>query len=574
MPLRLQSHSPYIQPVRNSGSSRDHPPASYSTPASLYNSPSTTPTQSPLPSPYIKPSSIRPLLPRSKSSTHLLHPHHHYSHSSIHALPPPLKLSIRLESPPLILYGKPSESTGTLLSGLFTLDILQATPVPLKSVHIAIVQQIRTVKSHSGTCKNCLDHVNELARWDVLTHSNKLPHGSHGYPFSHLIPGEVPATTSNAVYTVNYLLTAVAVPDNSNLPEHEKMADFVVNYPLIIRRSIIGGPERNSVRIFPPTDIVAHIVLPSAIYPGSSFPMEMVIEGVAICNHEESASRKSRWRLRKINWKIVEEAKIRSFRCPQHKHVPLDKYIIPAKQAKTSRGVSRTPRGSRTAPSPGGLFSSAAAALAGGAGFASPSASSSRAPSISTQSSAPGSANNSVPSSPYIGPLTDDPAAASATASPVIPAQEEYFIETTQTVAHGDMKSGWKTDFSGKGKIELAMDITTALDKVAFDIEDPFYGLFTSHLLVVEIVIAEETVLTKSNQTMPSGAARVLRMQFKLNMTDRSGLGIAWDDEVPPTYEDVPLSPPNYDKVSQLPAIETLTLGHDQDYVGGINNQH
>lgn len=39
----------------------------------------------------------------------------------------------------------------------------------------------------------------------------------------------------------------------------------------------------------------------------------------------------------------------------------------------------------------------------------------------------------------------------------------------------------------------------------------------------------------------------MLRMQFKLPITERSGLGIAWDDEVPPTYEDVrTLSPPNY----------------------------
>lgn len=46
---------------------------------------------------------------------------------------------------------------------------------------------------------------------------------------------------------------------------------------------------------------------------------------------------------------------------------------------------------------------------------------------------------------------------------------------------------------------------------------------------------------------VPTGAARVLRMQFKLPITERSGLGIAWDDEVPPTYEDVSnLSPPTY----------------------------
>ena len=47
----------------------------------------------------------------------------------------------------------------------------------------------------------------------------------------------------------------------------------------------------------------------------------------------------------------------------------------------------------------------------------------------------------------------------------------------------------------------------------------------------------------------PTGAARVLRMQFNLNVTERCGLGISWDEEMPPVYEDVPASPPGYTKI-------------------------
>lgn len=40
-------------------------------------------------------------------------------------------------------------------------------------------------------------------------------------------------------------------------------------------------------------------------------------------------------------------------------------------------------------------------------------------------------------------------------------------------------------------------------------------------------------------------------MQFKVTLTERSGLGIAWDDEVPPTYEDIrAFSPPTYAETS------------------------
>ena len=47
-------------------------------------------------------------------------------------------------------------------------------------------------------------------------------------------------------------------------------------------------------------------------------------------------------------------------------------------------------------------------------------------------------------------------------------------------------------------------------------------------------------------------------MQFKIPLVERSGLGIAWDDEVPPTYEDVrSLSPPHY---TESPSSISLVL--------------
>ncbi|KAF6062653.1 hypothetical protein FOB64_005714 [Candida albicans] len=160
---------------------------------------------------------------------------------------------------------------------------------------------------------------------------------------------------------------------------------------------------------------------------------------------------------------------------------------------------------------------------------------------------------------------------------------KHLYLEETRTVSYGDIKSGWKSDFSGRGKIELVANInTTNCANFSCDIDDPTLGVFVSHTMIVEVVIAEELVHNlerkragsgtskdlapvqsrssvvsndggKSSSSgpvqmgVPTGAARVLRMQFKLPVTERSGLGIAWDDEVPPTYEDVStLSPPTY----------------------------
>ena len=145
---------------------------------------------------------------------------------------------------------------------------------------------------------------------------------------------------------------------------------------------------------------------------------------------------------------------------------------------------------------------------------------------------------------------------------------------------------------------------------VACDVEDPHLGIYVQHLLILEIIVAEEALQYANGQPLhsdhaqttgstpnasnpdqrlaelspmlaarssvppsvnpeaqhndseltpqvshgsgkgnnsrvvgvPTGAARVLRMQFRLSITERSGLGISWDDEVPPTYQDVRLS--------------------------------
>jgi len=41
-------------------------------------------------------------------------------------------------------------------------------------------------------------------------------------------------------------------------------------------------------------------------------------------------------------------------------------------------------------------------------------------------------------------------------------------------------------------------------------------------------------------------------MQFHIVLTERGGLGVAWDEEQPPMYEDVPASPPTYTQMEDF----------------------
>lgn len=173
------------------------------------------------------------------------------------------------------------------------------------------------------------------------------------------------------------------------------------------------------------------------------------------------------------------------------------------------------------------------------------------------------------------------------------------YTEEVRVLTQKTMNNGWKSDFNAPlnnknsnacGAIELITDINCmslnsgifAIKKSASsqypqdlskymnyvenrnvkmicDIEDPILGIYVSHILSIEIVVAEEIIQNKNgspiidNNTkastinVPTGAARILRMQFRLNFSERSGIGIPWDDEVPPFYDDIKfMSPPSY----------------------------
>ena len=121
----------------------------------------------------------------------------------------------------------------------------------------------------------------------------------------------------------------------------------------------------------------------------------------------------------------------------------------------------------------------------------------------------------------------------------------------TRNLGSDDLKSGWKSDFSEGGSVEMEFPCRLKQLPVC-DIDNPA-GMEVSHRLNMEIVVSEEVApantIANSKAWSASGTARVLRVQFTLVVTERLGLGISWDEEQPPIYEDVPGSPPGYMKM-------------------------
>jgi len=112
------------------------------------------------------------------------------------------------------------------------------------------------------------------------------------------------------------------------------------------------------------------------------------------------------------------------------------------------------------------------------------------------------------------------------------------------------LKTGWKSDFDtigGEINLEFEASLATRSNHRATCDVDSNTGIEVKHNLVLELIVAEEFCPNKNTQlTTPTGAARVLRMQFGLVVTERGGMGISWDEEMPPVYDDVPASPPGY----------------------------
>ncbi|KAH7041403.1 uncharacterized protein B0I36DRAFT_235193 [Microdochium trichocladiopsis] len=140
-----------------------------------------------------------------------------------------------------------------------------------------------------------------------------------------------------------------------------------------------------------------------------------------------------------------------------------------------------------------------------------------------------------------------------------------------RNIGHQDMHSGWKSDYSPDGCVEAEIDFSCSPStKPNCDLKIGSSAQI-SHQLVVEMVVVQEFApVNQPKQVTPTGIARILRMHFNVNVTERSGLGVSWDNEAPPIYQDVPPSPPGYTHpVSGADSVQDLVLGSAPVYTEG-----
>jgi arrestin-related trafficking adapter 1 len=132
----------------------------------------------------------------------------------------------------------------------------------------------------------------------------------------------------------------------------------------------------------------------------------------------------------------------------------------------------------------------------------------------------------------------------------------------TRVIGEKTLFSGWKSDYSSMGDSSVEIELEYMLGKHARYLCDMKSrdGSEVSHQLMVEMVVSQEWApANKLNYVTQTGIGRILRMHFCSMLTERGGIGISWDNESPPIYQDVPPSPPSYCEETRLasePAID------------------
>ncbi|KAM0283389.1 hypothetical protein ACHAQH_002512 [Verticillium albo-atrum] len=120
-----------------------------------------------------------------------------------------------------------------------------------------------------------------------------------------------------------------------------------------------------------------------------------------------------------------------------------------------------------------------------------------------------------------------------------------------------EIHGGWKSDYSiSDARIEFEFEYGLTAAKHIRK-REPMYacdaravngtGTEVSHTLAIEMLLSKDmTSSDMPNLISATSDARVLRMRHPVVLTEAPGLGVAWDAELPPVYDDVPPSPPSY----------------------------
>ncbi|KAL1878585.1 hypothetical protein VTK73DRAFT_7763 [Phialemonium thermophilum] len=153
------------------------------------------------------------------------------------------------------------------------------------------------------------------------------------------------------------------------------------------------------------------------------------------------------------------------------------------------------------------------------------------------------------------------------------PPKKSVLRTDTKVIGEKTLFTGWKTNYGSVTDSLVEMELEYYVGRHArlscnTKLRD---GSEVTHQLMVEMVVSQELApANKPSQSTPTGVGRILRMHFGTVLTERAGIGISWDNEAPPIYQDVPPSPPAYPGGSQ-PGTEICAIDEVIEPLDGVS---
>lgn len=346
------------------------------------------------------------------------------------------------ESPPATLLGPPEQSSGALYACKLKVKVIGYASIRLVDLKVTLSRTFTTTRPVVEKCADCTTTVHVIKEWKLLSHPRVFTPGEHTFPISHLLPGDTCATTTGTLASLSYAFDVHAASDAGGV--------YTSVHPLLVSRALRQGQDRNSKRLFPPSEVIVYVSLPNVVYPSGDFSLATRINGIA----QTRDNKQFRWVIRKIEWTVKELETAISTPCSRH----------------------------------------------------------------------------------------------STTHEPIT-------HKHSRDLADQALRGGWKVDYSSD---TIELDLPCALlPQLSTQTDTSFNPPGTrqehkiSHVIEIELIAFREWAYLKSLHAATStGEAKRLQTQFALSVTTRAGMGIAWDDEQPPLYQDVPESPPMYPHVS------------------------
>jgi hypothetical protein len=212
------------------------------------------------------------------------------------------------ESALLVLYGSAAEASGGLFPGRIELTVEQnPRGIDLRTLKMCLVSMIDTKKPFSRRCSDCSSRTEEILTHSFLSLPAHLDPGVYSFPFSLLIPGNLPPSCQGQLGAVKYIIECHATTSTDE--------NIILKTPLLIQRETRPGHSRCLVRSFPPSATAARVVLPSIVHPSGSFPIKITLRGLV---ENRNTNEPRRWWLHRIIWQIEEHQQILSTPCSRH----------------------------------------------------------------------------------------------------------------------------------------------------------------------------------------------------------------------------------------------------------------